>query len=359
MECVATPEQSILTVPVNDPRRLSLKRTVFATLLAAAMFFICTVPTKQYKPLYIHAPWENDPFDTVYSFAMFIVPLLAACFLVQVSLCRKREPLSIYRAWAILRACRVTVAVMAIALLTDWAAVTLAANRSQWNAGGTGLLLALLSATTLVTAKATLDLARAPKFSTPGSSRDRPGSDWLTDAVTVARRESRWLGPLRPTTVRFLGWVEDQVVAQVRRHPLSAAAMTAGVFGAGVGANQSIREGYSLPAAAFVIILLFCGMFSFLVVAGAYLGIVRSETHLNGARRRAVDAVVVGCAAAVAALAFRDVLWAALGVNPSTVGAGNFALLVTCSAAAVMAVVFVVETSLRLHKSISRRSMAS
>ena len=71
---------------VGDLRRPLIGKAVFGTLLASAIFFLFTA-TKQTKSIYFHAPWVNDPYDTVFSFTMFFVPLLAATVLVQVSLC--------------------------------------------------------------------------------------------------------------------------------------------------------------------------------------------------------------------------------------------------------------------------------
>jgi hypothetical protein len=89
-------------MPVGDPRRRLIGRAAFGTLLTSAVFLVFTA-TKQIKAFYFHAPWENDPYDTVFSFTMFFVPLVTACFLVQVSLCRKSEPLPTSRAVTILR----------------------------------------------------------------------------------------------------------------------------------------------------------------------------------------------------------------------------------------------------------------
>lgn len=78
---------------VGDQRRRAIGRAVLRTLWTAIAFFLFTVPTRQVKPVYEHAPWLNDPYDTLYSFAMFFVPLATAFILVQVSLCRKAETL--------------------------------------------------------------------------------------------------------------------------------------------------------------------------------------------------------------------------------------------------------------------------
>src|ERR1039457_5189266 len=75
----------------GDRRRVAIGKAAFSTLWPAIFFFLFTVPTKQIKPVYNHAPWLNDPYDTLYSFAMFVVPLATAFLLVQVSVCRKVE----------------------------------------------------------------------------------------------------------------------------------------------------------------------------------------------------------------------------------------------------------------------------
>ena len=86
------------SLAVGDRRRVAIGKAAFSTLWTAIAFFAFTVPTKQVKPVYEHAPWLNDPYDTLYSFAMFLVPLATAFFLVQVSLCRKAEVLPAQRA---------------------------------------------------------------------------------------------------------------------------------------------------------------------------------------------------------------------------------------------------------------------
>lgn len=52
--------QSPYVMPVGDPRRPLIGRVAVGTLVASAVFFVFTV-TKQIKPVYLHAPWVNDP----------------------------------------------------------------------------------------------------------------------------------------------------------------------------------------------------------------------------------------------------------------------------------------------------------
>jgi hypothetical protein len=323
-------------------------RAAFGTLMASAVFFIFTA-TKQIKPIYYHAPWENDPYDTVFSFTMFFVPLVAACFLVQVSLCRKSEPLPTSRVVAILRGCRVAVAAIVVELLTAWTAVAVGANRSQWTGAATGVLAALLTLSTIVTGKVIVDLCRAPRLSTPDRVQDMQASDWLADLITVARRESHWLGPLRRPGLSVLAWVDRSVVSETRRHPLVVAAIASTAFGVTVFGYQGLRESYALSVTLLTMGLGTCGMFAFLVLAGSYLGVARSSTPLHGAQRRAIDASVVGCIAAIAALAFRDSLWWIVGSDPSAAGPTQFAALVGGATLFAFVVVFMLETLLRSH----------
>jgi hypothetical protein len=62
---------------------------------------------------------------------------------------------------------------------------------------------------------------------------------------------------------------------------VGAAAGTSAAFSVTVFGWQAIREEYFLSVMSLEIGLGFCGMFAFLVLAGAYLGIVRSPTRLR------------------------------------------------------------------------------
>ncbi len=345
-------------MPVGDPRRQAFGKAAFGTLLTAAVFFVLTVPTKQLKPLYDHAPWENDPFDTVYSFAMILVPLIAAGFLVQVSLCPKTEPLPVGRVQSILRACRVVIATVLITVSSCWISVIIGANRSQWTGDQTGPLIAGLAVLTALTTKVILDLHRAPQLRVEPSNAT-PNTDWLGDLIAVAARESRWLGPLRPTILNAGSRTSRNVVGWLRRHPVLGAAAAALAFGLLVGANQGIREHYKLAATLLTIGLLSCGLFAFLVPAGSYLGMVRSSNPLHGIQRRVLDAVVAACTAAVAAQAFRNSLWWIVGSKQSTAGTARFAALLGIAILAAFAVVLGTESMMRSHSQTPARSNAT
>ena len=266
---------------VGDRRRVAIGKAAFSTLWTAIVFVVFTVPAKQVKPVYDHAPWLNDPYDTLYSFAMFCVPLATAFFLVQVSLCRKVEVLPAERARSVLRGCRVAAIIMTATLSSCWISVAVGANRAQWNGSTTTALVAGLAVVTGLDIRAVVMLVRAPRLGRPGPSHSEAADDWLGDAVLVARRESRWFGPFRSLVTLAIAWCDRRIIGRLRQHPILGAALASLAFGIAVGLNQGIAEGYFLASTLLTVGLLTCGMFAFLMLAGSYLGIVRSGAPLG------------------------------------------------------------------------------
>jgi hypothetical protein len=328
--------------------RAEISRAVFRTLLAGTVFSVLTGPVKQVAALYDHAPWLNDPFDVVVSFAMFLVPLTVAYCLVRLPLCRRSEPLLLALARDLLRGCRVVLGLMTVDLLAEWASVAIGANRPQWNEA-TGLQVGLLALMTVLALRGAWSLLGVPPLARPIGAAADPASDWVADLVVLAARQSRRLGPLRRPVLSVLDWTDRHLLTLVRLHPLWAAAIAAAAFGAAVGGRQAIGEGYIALAAVLTIILLACGMFAFLVTAGAYLGLVRSGTQLHGVRRRALDAGVLACCGVLVVLAFRNSLWWIVGSRPAVAGIAQAYTLLGLTALGFFAVVLAVETLRNAH----------
>ncbi len=346
------PQLSVLAV--GDPRRPLIRRAVFGTIWAAAVFFVFTA-TKEVKTVYGHSPWLNDPYDTVISFTMFFVPLVTACLLAQVSLCLRSEPLSTARVVAVVRGCRVAVGAVVVDLASAWLAVFLGANESHWSLAATGTEIGLLGLATAVAITAVVHLVRVPRLPGPVQPYGPGAPDWLGDAVTVVRRESRRLRPLRRIASGAADWAEQSVVQRARRHPIGAAAIASAVFGVTVFGWQGYREGYFLPVTLLAMALGFCAMFAFLVPAGSYFGLVRSSRPSYGVQRRVIDASVAGCAAAIAALAFRNSLWWVVGSTPGAAGPSRLAALTGGAVLVAFLVVAVLETVLHWHAQPVRR----
>lgn len=330
---------------VGDPRRPLVWLAVRRTFLLALVFSLSTGPVKQLG-LYHHAPWTNDPYDTVVSFSMVFVPFVSVLGLARVWLCRTTEALPLERVRDVLHACVVVIVCVLATSGTEWAAVAAGANRRHWNAA-TWLQLALLAVVTLAAVPAVLDLRRArlPR-DLGGTSR---GVDWLADVPVLARRLSRWLGPLSEPWLEVVDWGERHVVPPVRRHPLWTAGLACAAFGAALGGNQAIQERYDVASTVLVVVLIACGTFLFLVTAGPFLGLVRAPVRLLGARRRAVDALATTIVVGLVAFAFRYHLWWLVDTTNERAGTRQLVLLLLSVGIPSFVVALAAETVLGLH----------
>ncbi len=333
---------------VGDPTRPAIRRAVFRSMVTAAVFFLLTGPVKQIKPLYNHAPWLNDPFDTVVSFMMFFVPFVTFLCAVRVWLCRTHEPLPLGRVRDILRACRVVLAAIAITALSEWISIAIGENRSQWDAA-TALQVAFLVIISLLAGRAFFALHRLGGASGVAMPSVGDASDWFDDAVVVARSEIRWLGPLRGLGLRLLAWLEREPLAAVRAHPVRVASLLCVAFGTVVGVNQGVAEGYDASSMLVAASLLACGMFALVVGTGGYLGLVRGVWRLQGARRRALDATVVTCFGVIVAFAFRYHLWWVAGSTNAVAGNRQLLAILATFAGPIFGATFVFETITGRH----------
>jgi hypothetical protein len=75
----------------------------------------------------------------------------------------------------------------------------------------------------------------------------------------------------------------------------------------------------------------------------------RQPPQLPGTQRRAVDASVAACGAAIAALAFRNSLWWIIGSSATLAGPEQLATLVGAAILCAFLMLFMLETLLRSH----------
>ena len=102
-------------LPVADARRPRIGRAVIGTMLVAGLFEAFALGVKEFRPLGDHAPWMDDPYDVVTSFAIFFIPIVGAFSAVRLVLCRRFEPLPISRVIDLLHGC---VVLLVVALAT-------------------------------------------------------------------------------------------------------------------------------------------------------------------------------------------------------------------------------------------------
>jgi hypothetical protein len=359
------PRPASLLIPVGVPWRLALRRPVFGTLLLAGCFFLCTAPVKETPVLFNHAPWLNDPFDTVISFMMFLVPLIAVLCVPRILLCRRSQPLPAARIADVLRGCRVVLAGISVTLLAEWISVAIRDNRAQWNQA-TGLQIGLLVLMTTADAAIIQQLHRVRlPLATGHGAAPQPGArqesqlspDWLTDFFLFADEHSRLLGPARRPACRLLSWGQHRLAGVIRRHPVWTALAACTAFGAGVGITQGIREGYYLPVTAVAVALLTAGMFGLLTATGSYLGLVRGNSPLSGRRRQLAEAAVITCIGVLIPFALRYHLWWLVGSDNTAAGLSQLLQLLVITAVAIFSTAYLCGSLWRMHRDHVRKNL--
>jgi hypothetical protein len=314
---------------VGDPSRRVIGRAVLGSLWLAALFVASAVAAKELPALYVHEPWQDDPYDAVVSFAIFFVPVLAALCALRAPLCRRKAPLPVRRASDLLRASRVLVAVVLVTLAGDWISVALQAQRSAWSVA-TVVALGGLAAVSVASIAVARELRRA--FRVPLGAV--PGPDWLADAITLAERAAARLGVLRPFALRTVRWIDCQILARIRRYPLTAAGVLSLAFGAALATSQSVQEGYVASGFLLVLAVAATSMFAFLAIVGAHLGLTGDARRPAG---RVTHAGVAACVSVPITLAFRAAVWSLLGFHgqPGWLGLMLLMLVVATGAGVV------------------------
>ena len=290
-----------------DLREARLARRVGAALLAAVVFTLFTVVTKEVPSVYAHLPWAEDPTDTFVSFALFLVPMCALIAAVRFALCRAGEPPPAARVAGTLGATWVALGAALITLVADWVGL-IAASPSIGRDGTATAAVAGLVLTTLVVLAGTFALSAVPR---PLDGTGQP--DGLADATiagrAVAHRLGRAGGPLESVATL----AERRVAPRIRLHPVSTAAAVSVSFGIGLAVAAAREEGPS-AVSAFIGAVATCTMFAFLAAFDRWLRLV-APAGPAGRRRRLVRAAVVGAAAVPVSLAFRDAIWTVIPVG--------------------------------------------
>lgn len=329
---------------VGDPARSAIGRAVLGSLLLLAVFFAFIWIAKELPGLYVHEPWQDDPYDAMVSVALWSVPLLMGVCGVRVALCRRLSVLPARRALDALRVSRLLVAIVVLTLTGNWVSVVLRSHRDAWSQT-TVVLLGLLGLLTAFAAAAGLAV-RQGRRALLQSARVAAQPDWLADAVALGERETGRLGPWREPAMATVRWVDRRVVARVRRHPLRAAAVFSIAFGVAIDTPQLVLEGYTPGLALLFFAVSASTVFAFIVIAGAELGFVERR----GRSGRAVLALVASAASVPLSASFRGSLWWIVGTTDRDAGVGQFALLVLVVAVGTAALVIFVEPLFRGHR---------
>lgn len=349
MNLKVPPPPASTVIPVDDQWRGHLGPPVFGTMAFALAFFVYTAPLKETPAIFDHAPWLNDPFDTVISFMILFVPLMALACVPRILLCRRHQPMPAIRIRDILRGCRVVVAGATLTLAVEGISVALQENRRAWDAMTflqIGLLAVMSAADVLLMLR--LRQVRLPTPRPSGRGETVP-FDWLGDAVSFLGQYDGWFGPLRRPVRASLDRVAAPLEASLRKRPVKFAALVAAVFGVVLGVGQGIRETYRGSVTVTAVLLLSVGMFGLLVAAGSYLGLVRSSRPWRGVRRRLLDAAVLTSIGVLVPFALRSDLWWIVGTTNTAATLSQLNELLAVAAGCIFMAAFVVESLLGVH----------
>jgi hypothetical protein len=335
-------------LPVLDARRPRIGRAILGALVITGLFEIFAFAAKEFSPVGDHAPWMDDPYDVVTSFALFFIPIVGGVSAVRLVLCRRWEPLPLDRLTGLAHGCVVLLVIASAVAASDWIAVLRGTDRASWTSA-TPILVAGLGVMTVGLALAAGRLGIEIRRLSASDRGDPRGPDWLADATTLALRLARRLGRIEPGATHVIVLVDRGPSAWVRRHAIAATALAASGVAALFGL-ASLREGDGVSLLVFVLVVAWSGTFAFLLAVGPYLGLVRSTGVMTGARRRLLDALVIGCASVPITVAFRDGLWALVGSSAAQAGLGELDRLVLLVLSSVVGAVFAFETLTRAHR---------
>jgi hypothetical protein len=199
-----------------------------------------------------------------------------------------------------------------------------------------------------------LPLAAGHGAAFPPGQQSQPRPDWLADFFLFADQHSRLPGPVHRPARRLLSWGQHRLAEVIRRHPVWTALAACTVFGAGVGINQGIREGYDLPVTAVAVVLLTAGMFGLLTASGSYLGLVRGDSPLSGRRRQLAESAVITCIGVLVPFALRYHLWWLVGSTNSTAGLSQLLQLLAISVVAIFSAAYLCGSLWRIRQDHAR-----
>jgi hypothetical protein len=333
---------------VGDPIRQVVRRALLWTLSLAALFTILTGPIKQISPWYSHAPWVSDPYDTVISFSMLFVPLVAIACAVRIPLCRRNEPAPRERIVDLVRSCWVLLGVAVFTLSVQWVAVVAGANHAMWNLA-TDYQISGLTVLSAISITASLQLRRIPLNRFVSGDEQSTPCDGLGDIISVAILLKFSNVRLSERYLSFVRVVDSQLVRRIRQHPLGWVAIVWAIVATALGTSQALNEGYSLGLATVFVLLLGGGMSSLTIIAGNYLGFVQGQTHLHGLRRRVLDGAIVAMIMVLIVFALRTHLWWFIDTTDARAGLAQLAVLLSVVGGVVFSGVVSVESLRRTH----------
>jgi predicted dienelactone hydrolase len=305
----------------------SVARALWTSVAVAAAFTAFAYVTTQVKLLRAGSPWQDDPYDGVVSFTVFLVPALAVLIVARALLLRRREAQPLSRVTQLLTASLMCTLLITATVLTHWLAVALRADHPLWN-DGTPWLIAALTPLTVVGLVA-LGLQRRAYQRLPARDPGQTGGDWLDDLALLAATVTERFGLRGAVSRSGIEFVRAHVVALAATAALAAGllVMTAHTVGEGWTSLLFFLTGTAIGAGGF---------FGFAMVCNAVLRIAVPElagrVRLERLRRAARAAATAGALAMPTSAVLRDGIWTAVGAGGQTSAVTQLALITSTGA---------------------------
>jgi len=290
-------------LPASAPNQRPAAVAIRSGLAVAMLFELITGPETQFRAAWSASPWRQDPYHTAVLLAQVTTPMLVVAVLLRLAV---RSPAGqAEREQQLVRATGITIALIALALCSEWASVVADPARQRWRAG-TGLEVVGLGLCTAFSLLVTQLLWRAR--SEHGATQ-RWRHDWLADGAILIERLTglgRRRGP--------------QVVEQLRRHT-SAVFLAASMLAAAAGtAAQAFGEGITdLRLIAWNFLAITAALSAFCFTSNAIVGFIARPPR-SRTRQTVERGVVAGGIAVLVAIAFHDPLWSLVGRGQLTAG---------------------------------------
>ncbi|MFE3255493.1 hypothetical protein ACFXPS_03855 [Nocardia sp. NPDC059091] len=313
---------------------------LIASFVAGAGFVAFAWTTTQAKTVRAASPWQDDPYDVVVSFTEFVVPAVLLLMALRMLLWRNGQPQPAFRVAQLVRTAAASTGLVAVTAVTDWVAVAVEADRTEWIAPTTPVLITALTVLTGVTTAGLTLQRKAVRLLV--SERVHDG-DWVHDIEPLAALLTGGRAIVRPSYYR-------SAAAFTRRHDIAVLAAAAVSAGAAVTAAQAIGERWTDPLLiVFAMVVATSGFFGMAMLGNhilVFIAPVPRPNRIHRAVRAAATAAALGIPATVA---LRAAIWSRLGdvTGHSPLG---LLLLATGGAVVVGSVTFTVVAT-RIHSS--------
>jgi hypothetical protein len=338
------------TLPADHRALPAVRAALGLSVAVGAAFVVFGYVTTQAKGIRAASPWQDDPYDGVVSFTVFLVPAIIAVMLVRMSLLRGRLPQPLFRIDQLLTAAVVSSVLVAATMATDWLAVAARADHGLWDHNTPWLVASLVPLSLLVLAN--LALAWRARRRLPARGGRRPDGDWLDDLRALLDTAAPHLPMVlrRPVT-----WLSGSgAIESVRRHIIAAAALLSLLACLSITAVEAVNEHWTSPILIVTAASVgFAGFFAFCLIANRILHIAVpaagsakrpvATDRARRIRRAAYGALIAALVAVPASAVTRDYIWSLYAGHRDQVGnAAQWAGVIAVSTLAVGLVAFCV-----------------